>query len=60
MKPEWKDAPLWAMYLAQDADGEWYWFECEPFIRLDQWHRVMGQYAYAGSTAIEMQLEQRP
>ena len=26
--PRWKDAPDWANYLAQDANGIWYWFEC--------------------------------
>ena len=30
MKPDWKDAPDWAMWLAMDEDGTWYWFENEP------------------------------
>lgn len=30
MKPEWKDAPEWANFLAMDDDGEWYWFEKRP------------------------------
>jgi hypothetical protein len=30
MKPDWKDAPSWANYVAMDADGEWWWFEREP------------------------------
>lgn len=25
--PGWDDAPEWAMWLAQDLDGSWYWFE---------------------------------
>lgn len=29
-KPEWKDAPEWAGYLAQDGCGAWYWFEYKP------------------------------
>jgi len=29
-KPDWKDAPEWANWLAQDEDGEWPWFEEEP------------------------------
>lgn len=29
-KPDWKDAPEWANYLAQDENGGWYWFENEP------------------------------
>jgi hypothetical protein len=27
MKPDWKDAPEWANWLAMDSDGDWYWFE---------------------------------
>lgn len=29
-KPDWKDAPEWAEWLAQDADGAWWWFQNEP------------------------------
>lgn len=31
-KPEWKDAPDWAMWLAQDKDGDWYWWQDKPCI----------------------------
>lgn len=30
MKPDWKDAPEWAKYLAMDSDGEWNWHEFQP------------------------------
>jgi len=30
MKPDWKDAPEWAMYLAQDESGKWYWYSHKP------------------------------
>ena len=30
MKPDWKDAPKWAKWLAQNDDGQWYWFENKP------------------------------
>ncbi len=30
MKPNWKDAPSWAKWLAQDENGEWYWFDTKP------------------------------
>ena len=30
MKPEWKDAPDWANYLAQNGDGVWGWYEKSP------------------------------
>jgi len=26
MKPDWKDAPEWANYLAKDENSEWWWF----------------------------------
>lgn len=29
-KPEWKDAPIWAKWVAQDEDGQWGWYEFEP------------------------------
>lgn len=32
MKPEWKELPEWANYLARDADGEWRAFENEPIV----------------------------
>lgn len=31
-KPEWKDAPEWAMWLAQDGDGFWCWFQKKPYL----------------------------
>lgn len=30
MTPHWDDAPEWAQWLAQNDDGNWYWFEHEP------------------------------
>jgi len=30
MKPNWKDAPPWADYLAMDANGAWWWYERRP------------------------------
>jgi len=30
MKPEWKDAPPWAKWLAMDNNGDWWWYENEP------------------------------
>jgi hypothetical protein len=30
MKPDWKDAPEWAKYVAQDSDETWWWYEAEP------------------------------
>lgn len=37
MKPDWKDAPDWANYLAMDDDGEWLWHEERPVPRINFW-----------------------
>jgi hypothetical protein len=29
-KPDWKDAPMGATHLAQDATGWWWWYRDEP------------------------------
>lgn len=31
-KPDWKDAPDWAMWLAQDNDGRWFWWGEKPVV----------------------------
>lgn len=28
--PPWSEAPDWAMWRAQDEDGEWWWYERKP------------------------------
>lgn len=37
MKPDWKDAPKWANWLAQDRSGSWFWYEDEPIIEDYEW-----------------------
>ena len=37
MKPNWKDAPAWAMWLAQDKSGDWYFYATEPEKRRTYW-----------------------
>ena len=32
MKPDWKDAPDWANWLAIDTCGYWTWFEKRPLV----------------------------
>lgn len=32
-KPDWKDAPEWAQWLAQDSSGSWGWYQKKPVIR---------------------------
>lgn len=29
-KPDWKDAPEWAQWVARDADGRWVWHQTRP------------------------------
>jgi hypothetical protein len=29
-QPPWSEAPDWAMWVAQDYTGEWWWYEEEP------------------------------
>lgn len=31
-KPDWKDAPEWARWLAQDEDGWWSWWNTQPIV----------------------------
>lgn len=36
-KPTWKHAPDWAQYLAQDPNGDWYWYEVAPISSSTKW-----------------------
>lgn len=58
MKPDWKDAPEWAQWLAMDGDGYWCWFQSRPYYDSDlaQWiysdedsGRSKAQYADVGA-----------
>ena len=37
MKPDWKNAPEWANYLAMDTDSSWWWFEKQPYWDNGEW-----------------------
>lgn len=41
-KPDWKDAPEWAQWLAQDENGKWFWYEREPSKDQAQWSAPLG------------------
>jgi len=43
MKPNWKDAPEWARYLAQNKNGTWCWYENEPYRDFDMWKNIGGK-----------------
>ena len=61
-KPDWKDAPEWANYLAMDASGDWYWYELEPFEDASVWVEYEGRMQAAQITSSNWKdsLEQRP
>ena len=61
-KPDWKDAPDWARYMAQDKDDEWYWFEYEPKKAQGYWEldRCVGQSEKAYKEPWTLTLESRP
>lgn len=61
MKPDWKDAPLWANYLAMDMDGEWCWYENEPLLAYDYWNRSSGsEYEYVVFKNWKETLQKKP
>lgn len=49
-KPDWKDAPEWANWLAMDSDGEWYWFQRRPHADLYAWIADDGEVEFASSS----------
>jgi hypothetical protein len=46
-KPDWKDAPDFARYLAMDRDGEWYWYEEKPTIENNELWDAIGAHQLA-------------
>lgn len=50
MKPDWKNAPEWANYLAMDSDGDWLWYKHEPIKKVSYWVVAKGPCAYAGTS----------
>jgi len=66
-KPSWDDAPPWAAYLAQDSDGEWFWYSEKPNLPAGKsgWVDEIGSlYAWARKTpnyeSFRLTLERRP
>lgn len=43
-EPDYADAPEWARWKAQDADGEWFWYRHEPDLDINsgQWGPLVG------------------
>jgi len=54
MKPDWKDAPEWARFVAQDDDGDWYWYESEPQAGSHSWvEHGNGRILFAAESAAD-------
>jgi hypothetical protein len=64
MKPDWKDAPEWANYLAQDKNGEWTWFSHKPVAEWSRWNYFQSGARHAQAPLIvenwKETLEKRP
>lgn len=62
MKPDWKDAPEWAQWLALDASGVWYWYEQAPTIahESDYWNAEGAMAQAAESIYWKESAEPRP
>jgi hypothetical protein len=60
MKPNWKDAPDFARYLAMDGNGDWYWYEAEPQMGEIGWGVDNGRHCHAGNGDWRSTLEERP
>ena len=63
-KPDWKDAPVFAKWLAQDADGRWWWHSTRPMLDDDfEWYGST-KFRLAGNTenhdSFRDSLEARP
>ncbi len=44
--PKWQFAPRWAKYLAQDANGKWWFFSAKPVEGVNEWMCQPGQMAH--------------
>ena len=50
-KPDWKNAPWWANYLAQDIEGPWWWYEFQPiYTQSGVWAVTEDKGRAAGAT----------
>lgn len=61
-KPDWKDAPEWAQYLAQDGHGAWYWYRDLPKPPGDKgvcWFCESGDFLAAHITGWRESLDSR-
>lgn len=61
MKPDWKDAPEWAQWLARDENGSWFWYATRPLVSGNRWITDT-KYEHAGDSSSEWEKsrEERP
>jgi hypothetical protein len=52
MKPDWKDAPEWAQWVAMDGDGKWFWHADKP-VWIDFMWQSNGQVANVAYRTLE-------
>ena len=60
MKPDWKDAPEWAKWIAKDLSGQWWWYENKPERRATRWVAQNGKCDPENISHWEDSLQQRP
>lgn len=62
MKPDWKDAPEWARWVAKDSDNRWHWFELKPKYCNGVWEEGShkGRIAVVGHVLSHESLQERP
>jgi hypothetical protein len=50
---DWRQAPADCHWVAQDADGKWFWYRVPPLCGMDGgvWRSNSRQQQYAGSSA---------
>jgi hypothetical protein len=63
-KPDWRDAPKWAQWVAQDEDRSWTWFEHKPEIENSYWSSESSKEGRSKLASLgagwELSLESRP
>jgi hypothetical protein len=59
-KPDWKNAPSWAKYLAMDEDKSWWWYEEAPYEEYGRWCSIGRSECASNETRWYSSLEERP
>lgn len=59
-KPDWKDAPEWANWLAQDRGSGWFWYEYKPYANKECWLADKGRQLLNYAECWLYTLESRP